>query len=94
MSAFCGQIRGAGCVVGARSIQHNEHVHELKQAGCRLASSPYGPVRGCVSVSDSKGTPTPLLKATHIERDVPRLAASRAGHKKGGKELGKDPEDI
>jgi hypothetical protein len=25
---------------------------------------------------------------------VPRLAASRAGHKKGGEELGKGPEDI
>jgi hypothetical protein len=41
-----------------------------------------------------KGLLLPFLKATHIERDVPRLAASRAGHKKGRKELGKGPEDI
>jgi hypothetical protein len=50
----------------AHSIQHNEHVHELKQAlaGCRLASSPYGQARGCcVSVSDSKGTPIPLSES-------------------------------
>jgi hypothetical protein len=41
-------------------------MHELKQAqaGCRLASSPYGQARGCcVSVSDSKGTPTPLSES-------------------------------
>jgi hypothetical protein len=41
-----------------------------------------------------KGLPFPFLKATRIERDVPRIAASRAGHKKGGEELGKGPEDI
>jgi hypothetical protein len=41
-----------------------------------------------------KGLLFPFLKATRIERDMPRLAASRAGHKKGGKELGKGPEDI
>jgi hypothetical protein len=41
-----------------------------------------------------KGLPLPFLQATRIERDMPRLAASRAGHKKGGKELGKGPEDV
>ena len=41
-----------------------------------------------------KGLPLPFLKTTRIERDVPRLAASRAWHEKGGKELSKGPEDI
>ena len=41
-----------------------------------------------------EGLPLPFLKTTLIELDVPRLAASRAWHEKGGKELGKDPEDI
>ena len=41
-----------------------------------------------------KGLPFPFLKTTRIERDVPRLAASRAWHEKGGKELSKGPEDI
>jgi hypothetical protein len=41
-----------------------------------------------------KGLPLALLKATRIDADRPRLAAARAGHKEGGEESGKGPEDI
>jgi hypothetical protein len=41
-----------------------------------------------------QGLPLALLKATHIDAEMPRLAAAQAGHKEGGKELGKCPENI
>ena len=41
-----------------------------------------------------QGLPLALLKATRIEAEMPRLAAARAGHKEGGKELGKCLENI
>ena len=41
-----------------------------------------------------QGLPLALLKATCIDAEMPRLAAARAGHKEGWKELGKCPENI
>jgi hypothetical protein len=41
-----------------------------------------------------KGFPLALLKATRIDAEMSRLAAARAGHKEGRKELGKCPENI
>ena len=41
-----------------------------------------------------KGFPLALLKVTIIDADMPRLAAAQAGHKEGGKELGKCTENI
>ena len=41
-----------------------------------------------------KGFPLALLKVTIIAADMPRLAAAQAGHKEGGKELGKCTENI
>ncbi len=41
-----------------------------------------------------QGLPLALLKVTCIDAEMPRLATARAGHKEGGKELGKCPENI
>ena len=41
-----------------------------------------------------KRFPLALLKATRIDAEMPWLAAARAGHKEGGKELGKCPDTI
>jgi hypothetical protein len=70
----------------ARTILHIERAREweLAQAACRLAFSPDGQPRGCYAARlGSKGLPLALLKATHVNGDVPRLAAARTRHKEG-----------
>ena len=49
---------------------------------------------GVVQNLGPKGFPLALLKVMIIDAVMPRLAAAQAGHKEGGKELGKFPENI